>query len=85
MDDELDFSKLKEIKNVKSDSRAAKTAVSIRIDGGAIGWFREEALRLGIPYQTLMASILYRYSQNELVDKKEIENLEALALWWNKK
>ena len=48
---------------------AAKTAISIRVDGGELAELRTEAKRLGIPYQTLIGSILHRFVTGELVDR----------------
>jgi uncharacterized protein (DUF4415 family) len=58
---------------VKTDPDAAKTPISIRLDGAVLADFRSEADRLGIPYQTLISSVLYRYVQGELVDPKAID------------
>ena len=57
---------------VKSDPEAAKIPTSLRLDGSVIASLKTEASRLGIPYQTLISSLLYRYVTGELVDKKTI-------------
>jgi len=44
--------------------------VSIRLDGAVLAQLRTEARRLGIPYQTFVGSILYRYVHRELIDPK---------------
>jgi predicted DNA binding CopG/RHH family protein len=54
----------------RSDSQAAKIAISIRLDAAVLSELRTEAERLGIPYQTLIGSILHRYAHGELVDAK---------------
>lgn len=54
---------------VKVVSEAAKIAISIRLDGGELAEIRTEAERLGIPYQTLIGSVLHRYVAGELVDR----------------
>jgi hypothetical protein len=58
---------------VKIDPDAAKIPISIRLDGTVLSDLRSEADRLGIPYQTLISSVLYRYVQGELVDPKAID------------
>jgi uncharacterized protein (DUF4415 family) len=58
---------------VKIDPEAAKTPISIRLDGTVLADLRSEAGRLGIPYQTLISSVLHRYVQGELVDPKAID------------
>lgn len=54
---------------VKVVADAAKIAISIRLDGGELAEIRTEAERLGLPYQTLIGSILHRYVAGELVDR----------------
>jgi len=78
MKKEYDFKKLKKRPGkVKSDPEAAKTPISIRLDGSVLADLRSEAERLGIPYQTFIGSILHRYAHGELVDRKAI-NLDEL-------
>ena len=70
MKKEYDLKSLKK-RSVKAKSapEAAKTPVSIRLDAIVLADLRSEAQRLGIPYQTLISSVLHRYSTGELVDK----------------
>lgn len=78
MKKEYDLSKLqKRSGQVKTDPEATKTPISIRLDAAVLADLRTEAERLGIPYQTLIGSILHRYSHGELVDKKSVD-LEKL-------
>jgi predicted DNA binding CopG/RHH family protein len=63
---------------IKVDADAAKTPISIRLDGSTLADLRSEAERLGIPYQTLIGSVLHRYAHGELVDPKSID-LEKLS------
>ena len=58
---------------VRTDPNAAKTPISIRLDGSVLSDLRSEAERLGIPYQTLISSVLHRYVKGELVDPKAID------------
>jgi len=58
---------------VKVDPEAAKVPTSIRLDGSVLAALKTEAVRLGIPYQTLISSVLYRYVHGEIVDKKAID------------
>lgn len=78
MKKEYDLSKLKKRPGkVKVDPEAAKTPISIRLDGAVLADIRTEAERLGMPYQTLVGSILHRYVHGELVDPKAV-NLNEL-------
>ncbi len=70
MEDEYDLKKLKKRENkVESDPSAAKIQINIRLDGSILASIRTEAERMGIPYQTLIGSILHRYANGDLVDK----------------
>ncbi|KYG65501.1 hypothetical protein AZI86_00015 [Bdellovibrio bacteriovorus] len=74
MKKEYDLKKLTKRPNpVKADKEAAKTPISIRIDGGELAEIRTEAERMGIPYQTLISSILHRYVSGELIDRSAPE------------
>jgi predicted DNA binding CopG/RHH family protein len=71
---EYDLKKLKKRPGkVKFDKRATKTPISIRLDAAVLAALRTQALRLGLPYQTFVSSVLYRYTQGELVDKNSPE------------
>ena len=70
MKKEYNLKKLKKRPDtLKTSSDAAKVHLSIRLDGGELAEIRTEASRMGIPYQTLIGSILHRYVSGELVDK----------------
>lgn len=74
MKKEYDLTKLKRRSGrPKTDQEAAKIPVSIRLDGGVLAALRTEAERLGIPYQTLIGSVLHRYAHHELVDPKALD------------
>jgi predicted DNA binding CopG/RHH family protein len=74
MKKEYDLKKMKRRPGpVKSDPEAAKVPTSIRLDGSDLGLLKTEAQRLGIPYQTLVGSIIHRYVIGELLDKKTLE------------
>jgi len=76
---EYDLTKLKKRPGkIKTDSEAAKIAISIRLEGSVLADLRSEAERLGIPYQTFIGSILHRYVHGELLDRKDI-NLKRMA------
>jgi predicted DNA binding CopG/RHH family protein len=49
-----------------------KIPVSLRLSPGDVSLLKDEADRLGIPYQTLISSILHRFVTGELIDKKEL-------------
>jgi len=79
MKKEYDFSKAKKrSERVKVDTNVAKIPTSIRLDGSILAWYKTEAERQGIPYQTLISSVLHRFAGSELVDKSEIKRLQRI-------
>ena len=63
MKKEYDFSKAKKRSDrIKIDTSDAKIPTSIRLDGSILAWFKTEAERQGIPYQTLISSVLRRFA-----------------------
>jgi predicted DNA binding CopG/RHH family protein len=79
MKKEYDLKKLKKRPGkIKVDLDAAKVPISIRLDGSVLAELKSEAERLGIPYQTLIGSILHRYASGELHDLKAIDIQELL-------
>ncbi len=62
---------------VKVDKEATKVPVSLRLDGSVLIGLKTEAERLGMPYQTLVSSILYRFVSGDLIDLKSV-NIDEL-------
>lgn len=56
---------------VKTYESADKVAISIRLDAIVLADLKNEADRLGLPYQTLINSVLHRFVTGELVDAKQ--------------
>ena len=65
---------------IKADKSAAKIQVGLRLDGSDLARLKSEADRLGIPYQTLVGSILHQYLNDELIDRKTVEVLKKLKV-----
>ena len=63
---------------VKVDQEAAKVPISLRLDGSILSFFKSEAERLGLPYQTLVSSILHQYASGELIEKKTVDLLKRI-------
>lgn len=53
--------------------------INIRLSEETLARIREEAFNIGLPYQTLIASILYRYSHERLYDERYLQ--KALKLF----
>ena len=65
-----DLSKMRRVPGpVKVYPEAATSAISIRLDAIVFGDIKTEAHRMGLPYQTLINSILHRFVTGQLVDK----------------
>ena len=60
------------------DRSAAKVPVSLRLDGSDLALLRAEAEKRGIPYQTLVGSILHQFLNGELIERRTVEMLKRL-------
>ena len=59
------------IERVLEKSRKTRT-VSIRISEHDLATVKRKAEREGLPYQTLISSVLHKYVSDQLVDEREI-------------
>lgn len=76
MKDQYNLDKLKRRSGpVKSEPEASRTMISLRLDCLDLSALKDEAERLGMPYQTLISSIIHRFVNGELIDKKEVRKL----------
>ncbi len=55
---------LTQIKSMKKDAR-----VSLRLNTLDIELIRDKAAKAGLPYQTLIASIIHQYATNQIIQK----------------
>lgn len=60
----------------KVDPEAARVMISLKIEANNLADLKTEADRLGMPYQTLINSILHRYVSGELIDKRDLKFLK---------
>lgn len=66
-----DLKKLKKKENrVIAKEDINKTLLSLRLNTNDLIDIKTEAERMGLPYQTLIGSILHRYISGELIDKR---------------
>ena len=79
MKKEYDFNKAKK-RSERKKLTTPKLPTSIRLDGSVIAWFKTEAKRQGVPYQTLISSVLHRYANDELADKKEVKRIQKIKV-----
>ena len=57
----------------KVDTEADRIQISIKMDANDLGALKTEAARMGLPYQTLLNSVIHRFVQGEFIDRKELE------------
>lgn len=74
MKDNYDFKNMKKRDKQPIDPEADRVQISLKMDGNDLAALRTEAKRLGIPYQTLLNSVIHRFVNGEFVDRKEIEH-----------
>jgi len=59
------------VRRIAQESRKRKN-VNIRISERDLSQIRERASREGVPYQTLIASVLHKYVTDQFYDEREI-------------
>jgi len=69
--------KRKKIENILTQARKNKS-ISLRISNFDLEKLKEKANNEGVPYQTLITSILHKYITNQLFEKDQI--LKSLKL-----
>jgi predicted DNA binding CopG/RHH family protein len=74
MKKEYDLKKLqKRPGRPKVDPEAVRVQVNLRLDAADVAELRAEAERQGLPYQTLIGSVLHRYVAGDLIDRKAVQ------------
>jgi predicted DNA binding CopG/RHH family protein len=63
--------KLRRIQRIVNQVRKARN-INIRISETVLAELKKRSLEEGIPYQTLISSVLHKYVTNRLVDEKAI-------------
>lgn len=76
MKKKYNFTKAKK-RSERATVLSSKIPTSIRLDGSVIAWYKTEAERLGMPYQTLVCSVLHRFANSELLDREEVLKLNS--------
>jgi predicted DNA binding CopG/RHH family protein len=72
----LGYSKVSDLKKKKIESiiekSSKKKVITLRLNENDLERIKSIARNEGIPYQTLISSILHKYINNRLIDKNEI-------------
>lgn len=69
--------KKEKIEKILRNARKNKS-ISLRISSFILDNLKEKAGKIGIPYQTLINSILHKYVTNQLLDEDEV--IKALSI-----
>ncbi len=65
-------SKMQQIKSAVRNKHNKQKVISVKILESDLEKFKAKALKEGMPYQTLLNSILHKYISGELIDKSKI-------------
>lgn len=63
----------KVLKAAQTSTKAAR--VSLRLDPNDVAKIRRKAEREGLPYQTLIASVLHKYATDQFIDEDALEKV----------
>ena len=65
-------SKINKIKSIVQEKNTKRKAINLKVLESDIEKFKAKALQEGMPYQTLINSVLHKYVTGMLVDKKQM-------------
>ncbi|MCK5520849.1 MAG: hypothetical protein KAI81_07035 [Candidatus Marinimicrobia bacterium] len=74
---EITGKKKEEIENIIR-AAAKKRSISLRLSNQDYEGIKNRANQEGLPYQTLITSILHKYINNQLVDKNEMISMMGI-------
>ena len=64
-------SEIDEAKEIARATRTKDTRINIRLASSDLKALKTKALEEGIPYQTLVSSVLHKYASDKLVNNKK--------------
>src|SRR4051812_35837413 len=73
MKKEFNFKGAKRGARITADT--AKISVTARLDSDVVSWLRQEATRLGLPYQTLMNSLLKQSMNGSALTEQKVREI----------
>ena len=80
MKKEYDLKNLKKRPKREVDQDALKVPTNLRLDALVVADLKEKAELLGLPYQSLINSILKQYLNGELVSKETLSIFKELMI-----
>jgi predicted DNA binding CopG/RHH family protein len=72
--------KKKVIENIIENSRSKSKNINIRISDSDLNKIKERSLREGLPYQTLITSIIHKYVTDQFIEESQIEKVAKALL-----
>ena len=71
---ELSSKEYKHVNKIIDQARERK-AITLRINTGDLTGIKSQAAKEGLPYQTLIVSIIHKYVTNQLIDANNINKV----------
>ncbi len=68
-----EFHRLRSVMVEAAQGRGKEARVNLRLRADDVEKIRQKAEREGIPYQTLIGSVLHKYATDQLIEEKAIE------------
>ena len=75
MKKEYDLKKMKWEKRTPLDPATTKLSITARLDMDIVSWLKAEADRKGLPYQTLMNSLLKEVMHGTLISEQTLRKV----------
>lgn len=61
------------------DKTRARKAITLRMNVGDLAGIKLQAIKEGLPYQTLIVSIVHKYITNQLIDTNNVKKVLQLT------
>jgi len=78
MKNEYDLKSMKQRPKREADPEALKISVHLRLDAIIVSDLKEKAERMGLPYQTLINSVLKQYLNGEIVSRETVSMVKEI-------
>ena len=72
--------KKKVIENIIENSRSKSKNINIRISDTDLNKIKEKSLKEGLPYQTLITSIIHKYVTDQFIEESQIQKVAKAIL-----
>ena len=72
--------KKKVIENIIENSRSKSKNINIRISDSDLNKIKERSLKEGLPYQTLITSIIHKYVTDQFIEESQIHKVAKALL-----